>query len=126
MINDSERFPVSSPWSKELLNRFNELVSLPQGWDGYAGRPVSFDCVHFAAGLIETLCVDGVPAPQLVPGADGTLQFEWHVNDIDLEVDVLEPYNVVATLSDHRTGEEREIELQADFTELAAWVGRLA
>jgi hypothetical protein len=123
-----ERVRVSGPrsaWVQELEKQFNTLTSLPKGWDGYAGVPVSFNCAQFAANLVERLCVEDVPAPQLVPGSDGTLQLEWHLNQFDLEVDVLAPYYVVATFFDHLTGEEREIEIQSDFSELADWVRAL-
>lgn len=115
----------SSAWILALQDRFDELTSLPRGWDGYAGLPVSFNCAQFAANLIERLCVAGVPAPQLVPGADGTLQIEWHLNQFDIEIDVLAPYNVVATRLDHVSGQEEDLELEADFTELSEWIVEL-
>jgi len=119
-----------SIWFQTLQDRFDELTSLPSGWDGYNGEPVSFSCAQFAANLIERLSVNSVekphiPAPQLVPGSDGTLQLEWHLNNFDLEVDVLAPYDVIATRFDHMTNHEEEIEVQADFTELADWVDAL-
>lgn len=115
----------NSSWIIQLGNRLNELTSLPRGWDGYAGLPVSFDCAQFAANLIERLCIDGVSAPQLVPGADGTIQIEWHVNQFDIEIDILAPYNVTATRFDHISEQEEDIELQADFSALAEWVSEL-
>ncbi len=111
-----------SEWAKKLEVRFDELTSLPKGWDGYDGIPVSITCARFAAKLVERLYVKGVGVPQLVPGADGTLQLEWHMNQYDLEIDVLAPYEVVATLYDHLTEQEQEIEVQTDFTELSEWV----
>lgn len=114
-----------SQWVEELKKRFDELTALPRGWDGYGGRPVSFNCAFFAANMIERLFTDGVPAPQLVPGGDGTIQFEWHRNQYDVEIDVLAPYDVVAVRRDHRTGAVDEIELQADFSVLSDWIGHL-
>ncbi|GAK33237.1 hypothetical protein JCM17846_18660 [Iodidimonas nitroreducens] len=115
----------NSLWVRELGSRLNELTSLPRGWDGYEGLPVSFRCADFAANLIERLYVDGVDAPQLVPGADGTVQIEWHMNHLDIEIDILAPYKVMATRYDHLTGAEEELELGTDFTRLAIWVAML-
>lgn len=115
-----------SPWVKELENRFNTLTSLRKGWDGYVGLPVSFTCAQFAANVIERLYTDALPPPQLVPMPDGTLRLEWHMNQYDLEIEVLAPYEVVAFRTDLITDEEQEIEVQTDFTELAAWVSDLA
>jgi len=107
---------------KELNDRLNELTSLPRGWDGYNGQSVSFNCAQFAADLIEHMGVANVPKPQLVPGADGTLQLEWHTNDYDVEVDVLSPYLVIATRLDHRTGVQEEIKIEPDFWLLESWI----
>lgn len=112
----------NSAWVLELNDRFDELTSLPLGWDGYAGQPVSFTCAQFAANLIERLFVNGVSAPQLVPGSDGTLQIEWHQNQYDIEIDVLAPYHIVATRYDHLEDADLEFELQSDFTHLAEWI----
>ena len=66
-----------SQWVQELESRFIELTGLPIGCDGYQGKPVSLSCAKFAAHLIESIYVASVPAPNLVPGSDGTLQLEW-------------------------------------------------
>lgn len=111
--------------AQELESRLGELTGLPAGWDGYQGKPVSFGNAEFAANLIKSICFDNIPAPQLVPGSDGTLQLEWHLNGYDIEIDVLAPFEVVATRHDRVTGEEDEIEVQSDFSELAEWVKAL-
>lgn len=115
-----------SRWVRVLEARLNELTSLPRGWNGYRSLPVSFSCASFAANLLERICVDGLAPPSLVPGTDGTLQIEWHRNKYDLEIDVLGPGNVIASRTDLVTGQCDEIELQNDFTQLAAWVRELA
>lgn len=115
-----------SRWTTQLEERFDKLTSLPRGWDGYTGRPVSFRCAHFAANLIDRLFVDGVPAPQLVPGGDGTLQLEWHRNQFDVEIDVLAPCDVLAVRRNLITGLVEELELQTDFTALSEWIADLA
>ena len=51
------------PWSSTLSQRFDELVSLPKGWDSYSGVAVTFTTAKFAADLLERLYVDGVVPP---------------------------------------------------------------
>ena len=116
--NDSQRV-------QELESRLSRLTGLPEGWDGYQGKPVSSSCAGFAATLIESICDDNIPAPQLVPGSDGTLQLEWHLNGYDIEIDVLAPFEIAATRYDRVTGEEDEIEVRSDFSKLAEWVKAL-
>ncbi len=115
-----------SSWMRELESRFNELTSLEVGWDGYAGRPVSFTCAVFAANLLEQICIENVSAPSLVPGSDGTLQIEWHKNQYDIEIDILGAHNVVATRFDLTTEQEETVDLQSDFSVLADWISNLA
>jgi hypothetical protein len=105
-----------------LRQRFNELVNLPVGWDGYAGMAVTFDCAVFAANFLERLYVSEVPAPDLVPGSDGSIQIEWHRNGFDIELDVLAPYEVNAIRRNVATDEIEELQLQMDFTEVQHWI----
>lgn len=115
----------ANEWTSALGGKFNKLTALPPGWDGYTGRPVSFTCARFAAHLIERLFDDELPPPSLVPGSDGTLQFEWHMNGYDVEVDVLGEYNVLATRYDCLDGSVEELPLDTDFTALAGWISEL-
>jgi hypothetical protein len=109
-------------WTRALESRFNKLTSLPVGWDGYAGRPVSFTCARFAADLLQRLYDGALPPPSLVPGSDGSLQVEWHINQFDIEIDVLGAFDVMATRHDCLTEQFEEIELTNDFTDLARWI----
>lgn len=114
--------PLHSEWMSSLGDRFDELTSLPYGWDGYNGQPVSFARAFFAAHLLESLYISELDEPQLVPGSDGTVQIEWHENGFDLEIDVQAPYDVVATRCNLNTGHAEELELDTDFTVLANWI----
>lgn len=114
-----------SAWIEELESKFNSLTSLRKGWDGYNGVPVSFTCAQFAAHLIERLYTDTLPAPQLVPVSDGTLRLEWHLNEYDVEIDVLGTYDILAYRLDLVSDKEEEIEVETDFTTIANWIADL-
>lgn len=115
-----------SRWNSELEDVFNDLTSLPHGWDGYAGKPVSFSCAQFTAVLIERLFISSLDAPQLVPVYDGSVRLEWHQNQYDIEIDIDGPYDVQAYRHDLRTGDEEEIKVETDFTALAEWIKELS
>ncbi|WP_157776571.1 hypothetical protein [Nitratireductor aquibiodomus] len=116
----------SSPWMRDLSSRFDEVVSLTKGWDGYSGVPVSFTTAQFAAQMIERLWVPGVPTPSIVPGTDGSVQVEWHAGGFDVELDVLEPLEVEAYRLNRKTGEVDELEIESDFSQIAQWISDIA
>jgi hypothetical protein len=116
----------ATSWMAELQDRFDKITALTTGWDGYNAKPVSFTCASFTAQLLEVLFESDVPPPQLVPGSDGTLQFEWHMNGFDLEVDVLAPYEVFAVRHDHSNCTCEEANLSSDYTLLKTWISSLS
>jgi len=113
-------------WWDKLQARFKELTSLPRGWDGYAGVPVAWDNASFAAKLIGTILPQNCPEPSLVPGADGTLQIEWHQNSFDIELDILGPNNVIATRYNLVTDETNEVHVETDFSEVVCWLDAMS
>ena len=115
-----------SAWLEELQEKLAELCALPEGWDSYDGRAVLPGIALFAREILDRVYEDGLPMPSLVPGSDGSLQIEWHCMDYDIEVDILAPYDVECCRGDIRTdGEDDELRLTADFTELHAWIRSL-
>jgi hypothetical protein len=113
-------------WMKQLDSRFAELFALPQGWDGYQGRSLSKDCYSFAENILNRLCIDSLPPPDVVPGGDGTLQLEWHLLGFDIELDVLGVYDVIGFRRNLQTGEEEEVRLEKDFTQVFGWINEIA
>lgn len=81
-------------WGEAITQKLDELINLEQGWDGYNACPVSFANASFAQALLKEICNADTPPPQIVPGTDGDLQIEWHIQDIDIELHVVQPYNV--------------------------------
>jgi hypothetical protein len=117
--NDSE-------WSTQLRERLNELTSLQVGWDGYRGVPVRFDCARFALTILNALYNKRVPAPNLVPGIDGTMQIEWHCRGFDVELDVIDVGQVEAYRMDIENNKEEELNLEVDFTKISNWIEEMA
>ncbi len=114
-------------WRDAAIARLNELVRLDRGWDGYRGLPVSFENANFALRMLEATCRADAPVPQIVPGANGDLQIEWHAQNTDIELHVRAPNDVHAwrmTPATQPNGEE--IFLTNDFTVVANWVKEIA
>lgn len=117
----------SRTWRECVVQRLDELVRLDVGWDGYRGQPVSFENANFALRMLEVACPDGALAPQIVPGSDGDLQIEWHVDGVEIELDVRGPYDVYAWhLNRNVDAPGIELRLTNDFSVVARWIGELS
>jgi hypothetical protein len=114
-------------WRSAIVERLDELCQLPVGWDGYHAGPVTFTNASFALSMLESTCGVDAPAPQIVPGADGDLQVEWHAPRGDIELHVRGPFNVHAWRMRHGANDGgEEMTLSNDFTAVANWVKELA
>lgn len=124
----STRVVVTEPvrgWLEGVKARFNELVQMRNGWDGYQGVPVKFVNANFALRMLEAVCDADAPAPQIVPGPNGDLQIEWHTNTADIELHVRAPNNVHAWRSVRGSLDEERL-LSNDFTAVSGWIDQLA
>src|SRR5258706_7550436 len=91
---------LGETWREPVIKRLNELVALQSGWDGYEGVPVTFENAYFTMGMLDACCRGDAPTPQIVPGASGDLQIEWHLDGGDIELHILAPNNVHAWHTD--------------------------
>lgn len=125
----SARLVVSEPtstWHEAVKKRLEELIQLEPGWDGYRGKPVSFENATFALRMLEAVCGPEAFTPQIVPGASGDLQIEWHTLDVDIELHVLTPNHVHAWRKLAGADDDgHTLELTIDFSAIAAWVGNI-
>jgi hypothetical protein len=123
------RFIISEPvasWRDAVLCRLNDLVRLPFGWDGYNGEPVSFSYASYALRLLEAVCGDRAPEPQIVPGSSGDLQIEWHTPRGEIELHIRGPNDVLAWHRDSDTGSDgEEVALTNNFLVVIGWIENL-
>ena len=89
----------STPSTVEQLTA---LISLSDDWDSYGAMAPSLEAIHTATKVISRIITDDMVVPAVVPGADGSIQLEWHVNGIDLEVEVLSDNSVYVYCVDYQ------------------------
>jgi hypothetical protein len=104
------------------MQRLENLIQLPAGWDGYAAPPVGLEVVHFTLQMLKSICPNDMSAPQIVPGAAGDLQVEWHTPGTTIELHVKSPNSVSAWRQSPNTPDGEEIELTNDFMVVLQWV----
>lgn len=119
-------FHSNYDWSETVRDRLDELCALKTGWDGYGAPPVSFVTAHFAMSMMEAIGSENTPTPQIVPGVDGDLQIEWHLDQGEIELHVKSPNDVVAWRSTEQAPVDgEEVPLRTDFKVVAEWLAQI-
>lgn len=119
--------PVVSPptsateprWLGEVENRAEELGKLGRNWDGRGSAAVSRDSLEFARSILAEVMAPTTIAPSIIPLGHGGIQLEWVSRDVEIEVEIVKPYDVVIYHLDRPRGVEREWTAEAEFSELA-------
>jgi hypothetical protein len=114
------------PWLGDLMNELGALLELPAGWNSYGARQVDPRIAADAVRLLLTVMREDTPVPALVPTSRGGIQAEWHSEAIDLEVEVIGPYNYQVSYEDIRSGTEWEAQITFDLSRLAECVSGLS
>lgn len=112
------------PWRHAVGQRLIELMHLNAGWDGYRAKPVKHENAVFALRVIEAICGEAIPQPQIVPGVNGDLQLEWHLNNGDVELHIVRP-NYVHAWIEEEDEDGFELELKNDFSVVSARLASL-
>ncbi len=116
---------IEPRWYRPAVARLKELLALEAGWDGHGAPSLRPDVARYCVQLMGRVLDSDTPPPQIVPLAHGGLQLEWHLRDVDLEIEVKSPSSVSFLFGDRATGAEVEEELADDFRSLDRYVARL-
>jgi len=74
-------------WLAGILDRVRRLSSLPPGWDGHTGRPVSHSAITAALRFLVQLAPHVRVPPSMVPTVSGGVAVEWHRGTVDIEIE---------------------------------------
>src|SRR5437867_3658225 len=88
LLPDLDSWP---PWLESTVRALTELTTLDEDWDGEGAPRIAVDRLSAGAKLLSLTMRDDTPLPNVIPTNDGGVAFEWHMRDIDLEVEVLSP-----------------------------------
>ena len=77
-------------WLVHWMQRLSEVLNLSQNWDSYGARRVKpsavLGAINFFLPHMQNL---RGPLPDIVPDRDGNIQLEWHIRNVDLEVEAI-------------------------------------
>ena len=76
-------------WYRSVAEKLVDFKDLPENWDSYGAKKINtrviVECLQiFSALLVNRL----LPEPSVFPVADGSVQLEWSICDLDLEIQV--------------------------------------
>jgi hypothetical protein len=126
-----DRVRVQQPnyaYKNQIIEKLQELVRLEQGWDGYKAQPVSLDNAMYAVRILETICSNATPLPDIFPGVNGDLQLEWHTEYVQIELHIISPNKILFWANDSSmclTDQETLI-TGSDFTGVSSQLAKLA
>lgn len=113
-------------WVPPTIHQLNKLLSLPRNWDSYGARRIDLPRVRQAFRLLQYVMHDETPVPSIVPTSNGSLQLEWHIAGIDLEVLLLGDNSCNVVFEDRESGTEWEVLVLSDLSRLVEVVGELS
>jgi hypothetical protein len=113
-------------WVSEVLSRLRALAVLDDGWDGNNAPRISPTNVEIAMQLLAHVMLSDTPAPEIVPTVRGGLQLEWHVRNVDVELEILSPGRYLLSFEDRSSERELEVELSSDLSPFAEAVRRVS
>jgi len=114
-------------WVESVTTSLYAIVALCDNWDSYGAKRISHSTAVAVQGLLQDIMHDAAPAPQLVPGANGNVQIEWHFAGIDLEVEVESQSLAHVFFYDHSLQESAwEGRIENDLSRLVHYIDVMA
>lgn len=112
-------------WYSEAVDRLMVLINLPDGWDGHNGKPTAPASAVHALEVLGRIMEPGLPLPSIMPLSNGGVQLEWHRKGWDVEMEFLGGPRVEVFVHNLATGEDRELDLDADLSQLGDVTARI-
>lgn len=113
------------PWLAALGETINQLICLPQNWDGEGGLPVPFDAAMALLSFLLSNLVHEMPAPTATPLSRGGVALEWHLMGRTLELYFGESEPAAYFYADEN-GQESEGEIAPELLVVKSLLGKLA
>ncbi len=113
-------------WLVSLLRDLNSIAFLPPDWDSYGALPITQQILEHAFDVIVKLMDEDTPLPEVGATVRGGVEFEWHIDGKDLEVQVESPFKVHAYFYDQQKPEDEwEEDIGVNLSVLEPYIHRL-
>jgi hypothetical protein len=112
-------------WVEPTISGFIAIQTLPDNWDSYAGKKISWELIRQSLDTLGLIMEEGSPEPSVVPLGNGGVQLEWHRRQQDLEITFASGEFAQFFYSNQITGERHE-GFANDFAKLAQLLRNIA
>jgi len=112
-------------WLHDANHRLIQLMSLPIGWDGHYGRPVTWTAGSYALQVLQAIMKPHVPLAAIMPLSSGGVQLEWHRKGWDLEIEIVRPSELHVYTHQLASGREEEFSVAYDLSRLAEVIAHI-
>jgi hypothetical protein len=120
------RAVLHSNWVQPVLDELANLAALPPGWDSYGAKSLREESLVATFNLLSQIMVEGIPTPSLVPTRRGTVQIEWHLRNVGLEIEVRSETDLMVSFEDQRNDEVWDDRLSTDLIKLVRAIRAIA
>lgn len=102
--------PTRSGWVADTLLDLARLFELEPNWNSYGAHPIAPVAVGNAMAFMVKAMAADTTRPSVIASPRGGVQFEWHRNGIDLEIEATADGTFGVLFMDEGKGCEEEKE----------------
>ena len=118
----------TAPWRDMMRRRLWELRKLEDNWDGYKSKAPDKRLLVIGSAIVENALSD-IPealAPYVIPLRDGGVQFDWSLEQVELEFSISKSGDMYAWIEDRETGADEDAEGPEAQKLLIRWAHQLS
>jgi len=101
------------------------IKTLPQNWDQYGADPIARAVVDRVVAILKSYLPSNARPGSIVPGADGSVQAEWHLQQLSMGLLAEEDGTISCWVRAHAAADETE-RFGLEAIDLFATVARTA
>lgn len=117
--------PKKPDWIDLVLEQLKAISSLKSGWDGFGAGPIRRDVLSFVGQILTQIMGSETPAPYISPMSHEGVLLEWHLPNIELEIEVETPGEAWVSYSNAVEGTSESWEIRTNLFSLAEPIAKL-
>lgn len=75
-------------FAEKVIEMLSPILKLADNWDGRGARQVSQDSIKRALETVLMVRIASPEIPYFVPTSAGGIQLEWHLRNLDIEIEL--------------------------------------